>query len=126
VTKNTWEHGAIMISVATLLKTYAKSHAGWSVSGGDPGTKLAKEPATLRGPDVAMVRADRVPKGKGAAGWLDGAPDLAVEVKGDDQSVAELMRKALEYIKAGARQVWLLDPGDLLPGFQCRVAELFE
>jgi Uma2 family endonuclease len=124
---------------------------GLECLGRRPRTKLAKEAATLRGPDVAVVRADRVPKGKGAASWLDGAPDLAVEVKGDDQSVAERMRKALEYIKAGTKQVWLLDPvtkelmlvtppdqvrvlgrgdvlqgGELLPGFQCRVAELFE
>src|SRR5207248_90409 len=82
--------------------------------------------------------------GKGAQGWLDGAPDVAVEVLGDAQSTMELMRKALEYLRAGGKMVWVLDPetrqvsvvtppdhlrvldstevldgGEALPGFAC-------
>jgi hypothetical protein len=50
-----------------------------------------------------MVRADRVPTGKGVHGWLEGAPDLAVEVVGDSQSISEMTQKALEYIAGGAK-----------------------
>jgi Uma2 family endonuclease len=151
VTKNTWRHGRIVSNVVVALKLYAKAHPGWSVSAGDPGTKLARDPDVLRGPDVAIVRQEREPTGKGAAGWLEGAPDVAVEVLGDAQTPSEIARKALEYLAAGARQVWVLDPdaeqvmlytppdhvrvvakdgeldgADALPGFRCRVSELFE
>src|SRR5207244_6199962 len=77
VTRNTLRHGQILINAGVLLKLYARTHPGWIVSGGDPGTKLRHDPDVLRGPDVAMVRAERAPQGKGADGWLEGAPELA-------------------------------------------------
>ncbi len=151
VTRNTWNHGVIVGNAYAALRTYVRAHPGWSISVGDPGTKLQGNPPTLRGPDVGVIRAERVPSGKGVAGWLEGAPDLAVEVSGDAQGWSELMTKALEYLGAGARMVWLLDPdarrvvvctppssvkvlgpndalegGDVLPGFRCAVSELFE
>jgi Uma2 family endonuclease len=151
VTKGTWRHGVITLNVGLLLRAYARKNPGWSVSVGDPGTKLAHDPDTLRGPDVAIVRAERVPSGRGSKGWLEGAPDIAVEVVGDAQSVSELAEKALEYLAAGAKAVWVLDPEprrvlvfapnqevrvlgpgetldapEALPGFCCLVDELFE
>jgi Uma2 family endonuclease len=151
VTKNTWRHGEIALSVAMLLKLYARANPGWSVAVGDPGTKLAHDPDLLRGPDVAIIRADRRPTGRGVDGWLDGAPDVAVEVIGDAQTATDLAKKALEYLAAGARAVWVLDDdrkcvmvftppdhvrilgegeqldgGPALPGFVCSVSELFE
>jgi Uma2 family endonuclease len=150
VTRSTWSHGKVVTKVAVALELYAREHPGWSVATGDPGTRLAQNPTTLRGPDVGMARSDRDPQGKGAEGWLEGAPDLAVEVCGDRQSIASLTRKALEYLAAGARMVWVVDPdsqqlilftppnqvrvlhaeetlegGELLPEFTCRVADLF-
>jgi Uma2 family endonuclease len=150
-TKSTWRHGEIAGNVYLLLRLYARENPGWSVSVGDPGTKLGHDPDILRGPDVAIVRAEREPTGRGAEGWLEGAPDVAVEVIGDSQSASELAKKALEYLAAGAKMVWVLDPepirlmifmppnqirvlgsddvldgGDALPGFSCRIAELFE
>lgn len=151
VTRNSWHHGEIVARACIALGTYVAKRAGWSLAVGDPGTKLRREPPTLRGPDVGLIRAERRPTGKGVEGWLEGAPDLAVEVSGDAQSWSELMKKALEHIAAGARMVWLLDPdarrvvictppssvtvlgqddeldgGEVLLGFRCRVSELFE
>jgi Uma2 family endonuclease len=150
MTNSTWRHGEILLSVGLLLKLYAREHPGWSVSGGDPGIKLRRNPDRLRGPDVGIVRADRKPMGKGVEGWLEGAPDVVVEILGDSQSMSELIKKALEYLAAGAKMVWVIDPdperlmlltppdhvrilgledtlegGDALPGFSCKVAELF-
>ncbi|WP_437877341.1 Uma2 family endonuclease [Sorangium sp. So ce513] len=150
MTKNTWRHGELVVNVSVLLKLYAREHPGWSVAGGDPGTRLARNPDRLRGPDVAMARTERLPKGKGAEGWLDGAPDLAVEILGDGQSASDVLKKALEYLAAGAAMVWVidadpqrvmvltppdhvrilgrddaLDGGAALPGFSCKVADLF-
>lgn len=151
VTRNTWSHGEIMASVAGVLRAYAKRTSGWRVAVGDPGAKLRGSPDTLRGPDAAIIRSERRPSGKGAQGWLDGAPDVAVEILGDAQTTSELTKKALEYLAAGSKMVWLLDPepqrvllftppncvrvlgkddvlegDDALPGFRCRVGELFE
>lgn len=150
VTKSTWRHGEITSAINFLLRLYAREHPGWSVSVADPGVKLARNPDRLRGPDVAMVRAERVPTGKGVDGWLDGAPDVAVEVAGDSQTISEMTKKALEYLAAGAQMVWIVDAeprrvvlftppdhvkilgpddvlegGDVLPGFSCKVAEMF-
>jgi Uma2 family endonuclease len=151
VTRGTWRHGTVVVNIAVLLKQYARAAGGWSVAAADPGTKLARDPDVLRGPDVGIARADRVPTGTGAEGWLEGAPDVAVEVIGDAQSHSDLARKALEYLAAGASMVWvvdsdkervvlytppdrvrvlgrddLLDGADALPGFSARVSEFFE
>jgi Uma2 family endonuclease len=151
MTRSTWRHGEIVLSIGILLRAYTREHQGWSVAVADPGVKLARSPDRLRGPDVGMVRSERMPRGKGVAGWLDGAPELAVEVLGDTQTSSEMIKKALEYLAAGARMVWLVDAdprrvmlftppdhvqilgedealegGDVLPGFRCQVAELFE
>jgi len=151
VTRGTWRHGAVVVNVAVLLKQYARSHHGWSVAAADPGTKLARDPDVLRGPDVAIVREERVPTGRGEEGWLDGAPDDAVEVIGDAQAHSDVAAKALEYLGAGAGMVWVVDAerqrvvvytppdrvrvlgrddaleGDaVLPGFRCVVRDFFE
>jgi Uma2 family endonuclease len=150
VTRSTWRHGEITSAINFLLRLYAREHAGWSVSMADPGVKLGRDPDRLRGPDIGVVRAERVPTGKGAEGWLVGAPDVAVEVLGDRQTFSEMTTKALEYLAGGARMVWivdadprrvviftppdhvkilgpddLLDGGDVLPGFRCTVADMF-
>lgn len=151
MTRNTWRHGVIVGNAYALLRQYAREHPGWSVSVGDPGTKLSRGPDVLRGPDVGIVRAERVPQGHGSEGWLEGAPDVAVEVVGDAQSASDHAKKALEYLGAGAKMVWVLDGdaervifytapdhvrvcgrdeqldgGEALPGFVCSVADLFE
>ncbi len=150
MTRSTWRHGEITSAINFLLRLYAREQGGFSVSVADPGVKLGRDPDRLRGPDVAVVRSERVPVGKGADGWLEGAPDLAVEVIGDSQSISDMMKKAFEYIAAGAKMVWLVDieprrvvlvtppdhvrilgeedtleGGEALPGFSCKVAEMF-
>lgn len=149
MTRSTWRHGVILSNIVFLLKLHARANPGFSVSAADPGVMLSRDPDVLRGPDVAVVRNDRVPTGKGVAGWLDGAPDLAVEVVGDGQSVTGMLKKAAKYLSAGAQAVWVVDPdprqvavitahgvvvleagetldgGEALPGFSCKVEELF-
>lgn len=151
VTRNTWRHGELLINIGTLLRLFVREHPGWSVSGGDPGARLSREPDILRGPDIGVIRRERRPQGRGAAGWLQGAPELAIEICGDDQTPGSLAKKALEYLSAGSRAVWvvdgaseqvivytppdrvkvlerddLLDGQEALPEFRCQVAELFE
>lgn len=150
MTRGTWRHGEVVLNVGMVLKVWARQQGGFMVAVADPGTRLAQSPDVLRGPDVGVLREARRPTGRGVAGWLNGAPDLAVEVAGDTQSVSQLTAKALEYLQAGGLLVWLVDPdaqlvlvftpgnvvavkhaddlldgATVLPGFSCRVAELF-
>lgn len=150
MTRNTWKHGELVARLAFRLQRWVESNRGWSLSVGDPGTKLARHPDVLRGPDLGVVRKERVPTGSSAEGWLEGGPDLAVEVVGDSQTSSELLEKAVEYLTAGSRLVWIvdgtaqrvvvvtppdrfrivgreeeLDAGDVLPGFRCEVTEIF-
>ncbi|MEW5854491.1 MAG: Uma2 family endonuclease [Myxococcota bacterium] len=151
VTRTTWRHAMVVASLTSLLKQYCKARPDWVVGAGDPGSKLATNPDTLRGPDVGLLRRTRLPIGKGADGRLDGAPELVCEVVGDSQSPTELLEKALAFLAAGSQVVWLADPEPqrvlvvtppdhvrilgrddvleapaLIPGFRCAVRELFE
>ncbi len=151
VSRDTWKHALIVGNAYALLRQYCRENREWIAGVGDPGTKLTRNPDTLRGPDVGVIRSERLPTGKGAQGWLDGAPDLAVEVTSDNQTASELARKGLEYLAAGGKMVWVVDPdaqlvlvltapnhlqiygvadtldaGDVLPGFTCPVSEFFE
>lgn len=105
----------------------------------------------IRSPDVSLMRRERLPEGKPPVGFIDGAPDLAVEIVSPSEDQKDLLQKVGEYFESGAQEVWLLFPerkqvyryrapldvevlhendtltgGDLLPGFAVRVGELFE
>lgn len=149
MTKSTWRHGVILARITVLLGIYLRTRPEFSLASADPGVKLSRDPDVLRGPDVAVVRVDRVPTGRGVEGWLDGAPDLAVEVVGDGQTVTGMLKKAAQYLAAGAKAVWVVDPeprqvavitargvavleaddtidgGEAVPGFSCKVGEFF-
>ncbi len=103
----------------------------------------------IRSPDVSLILLERLPEGKPPEGFMDGAPDLAIEVISPNEDWAELGRKLGEYFMSGAKEVWLVDPekvtvtvyksltdvqvfhaedeitkSDLLPEFRCKVADL--
>ncbi len=61
-------------------------------------------PGTLRAPDVAVA----APAGEDTAGWIPGAPPLAVEYAARGQDEAELQVKIAELLAAGTRFVWVV------------------
>jgi len=65
----------------------------------------------LRSPDISFVAAGRFPGGKVPAGFIELAPDLAVEIL----SPEDRRRDVLE-----------LDGEDVVPGFRCRLSDLLE
>ena len=83
-------------------------------------------------------------------GFRPGAPDLAVEVMSPGDTKREVADKVAEWLEAGAAMVWVVDPklravtvyrpftdsvtltagdtldgGDVVPGFQIAVSEIF-
>jgi Uma2 family endonuclease len=111
---------------------------------------LARNPDTVRGPDVCFVRAERLPPGELPDTFLDFAPDVAVEVISPSETANEVREKVQDYLAAGTALVLVLYPKtreliahtpdglartyrddevftapEVLPGFSCRVSELF-
>lgn len=100
-------HGEVQVEVAFHLKAWARSRG--AIVTVESGYILSDQPATVRGPDVA-VTVERRPAEGTPGGWIRGAPDLAVEVLSPSDSASLIQQKVLEYIDAGARLVWIVDP----------------
>jgi Uma2 family endonuclease len=115
----------------------------------DAGFILSHDPPTMRQPDVTFIRTERAERTPDN-GYVEGAPDLVVEVFSPSDSVPQLMRKTHQYLTAGALIVWIvypergevhifesggsdriltredaLDAPALLPGFSVAVKDLF-
>ena len=141
-------HGAIAVRLGAALLAWAREGGGGTVLG-ETGYVLRRVPPTVRGPDVSWVSAGRTGYGL-PDGFFDGAPDLAVEVVSPSNRAGEIRTKVLQYLGAGARQVWVvhprtravvvhtpdgaartlgaedvLDAPDLLPGFALPLPRLF-
>ena len=70
---------------------------------------LRRNPDTVRVPDVAFVRADRIPTPRPVKFW-ERAPDLAVEVLSPDDRASEVAVKVQQWLAAGCVSVWVVDP----------------
>jgi Uma2 family endonuclease len=102
-------HGAIAAQVGAMLHAHVRKHNLGVVVGAETGFVLAPLPSTVRAPDVAFVSHERLPKeiGKGFARFV---PDLAVEVVSPSNSAREIAEKTFDYLDAGTRMVWIIDP----------------
>jgi Uma2 family endonuclease len=144
------EHGAVIMNMGTALDQFVRGHDLGVVFGAETGFKIASEPDTVRAPDLAFVRRERIPAGGIPRGFWTGAPDLAVGVVSPGDTYTEVEEKVNDWLNAGTRMVLVLNPrtrtvavytshtdvarltesdtldgGEVLPGFACRVAELF-
>jgi len=59
---------------------------------------------------VAFIAAERLPEGKLPSGFIEGAPDLVVEVLSPNDNPMDLQQKVRDYLEAGARRVWVVAP----------------
>jgi len=143
-----FEHGAIGIDLGAMLRQFVKKQALGKVVGADTGFVLFDEPPTVRAPDVAFVALDRLTFDPRR--FVPFAPDLAVEIVSPSNTVSEIHGKVMDYLDAGTRAVWVVDPGSrsvtvyrardhvqwltgdddlegepVLPGFRLRLSEVF-
>src|SRR5688572_5101200 len=73
-----WQHGVIVGRLLGMLVSHLRGrNAGEAVT--EVGFILRTNPDTVRGPDVAFVRQERVPSTALRTFW-PGAPDVAMEV----------------------------------------------
>lgn len=102
-------HGRSQTRLARLLDGFAEEHdLGLVLT--DVGVVIDERAPTVRGPDVLFVSRHRL-SGPLPDGFLDVAPDLAVEIVSPGNTASGIQEKVLEYLDAGTRLVWVVDPG---------------
>jgi Uma2 family endonuclease len=144
------EHGAIIVKLTVRLGYHVEANDLGVCFGAETGFKLASDPDTVRAPDVAFVRRERVPESGIPKKFWPGAPDLAVEVMSPDDTLKEVEEKAGQWLASGASAVWVIDPKqrsvsvyrsasdvtrlseadelegqEVVPRFRCKVSEIF-
>lgn len=142
-------HGRLVAAVVHALSVYAAQERNGLVLTGDAGFVLARDPDTVRAPDVAFVRRERCEDRVDEPRAFMGEPDLAVEVLSPGDRPGAVTEKVSDYFDAGVHAVWLIFPEarevrvctpdgvqvlgmadtltcpGLLPGFSAPVAALF-
>lgn len=119
----------------------------------DSSTAFKMKSGNKRSPDVSFMAKERL-QGLDELpdGFLEGAPDLAVEILSPSNTVEEIHNKLVEYFDNGSRLVWVINPKEkyvlvyrssqepdrllksidsldgeeIVPGFSLAIAELFQ
>ncbi len=144
------EHGAIIVKLTIRLGGYVEANQLGVCFGAETGFFIERDPDTVRAPDLAFVRRERVPAEGITKKFWPGAPDLAVEVLSPDDRPKAVAEKVRNWLETGALMVWTVEPKrrtvtvhrpheetivlteadelegfDVVPGFRCRVSEIF-
>lgn len=102
-------HGLVAGRLGGILSAFVAERGLGEVLAAETGYILGRNPDTVRAPDVSFVARNRA-----AEGFPDGfapfAPDLAVEVLSPGDTFAGVLAKVQDYLAAGTRAVWLVDP----------------
>ena len=144
-----FRHGARQVRAVTLLDNYARTTQSGRVTV-ERGVVTERGPDSVRGRDVAFWSFERLPADIEPEGYPNVSPDMCVEMLSPGRKLRAILDKLREYFASGVRMVWIIDPEDrivtvyrspdegrvyhesatltgeeVLPGFTCRVAELF-
>ena len=146
-----YDHGSITGRLTIKLGYFVLTAKLGDIVAAETGFIIARDPDTVRAPDLAFIRQSRIPQsGRPIKFWI-GAPDLALETMSPSDTVFDVDEKVEEWLAAGTEIVWVLNPrqktvtvhrsdksvqrlavGDTLdgeaviPGFRIPVAEIFE
>ncbi len=145
-----FEPSSLAARVLTRIGSYVEEGGLGEVTGADGGYVLGRDPDTVLAPDVAFVRAERVPSPEERQHFALVAPDLVVEVVSPSDRVRDVDDKVRRYVAAGVPVVWVFDPRrrtvtvqrpnaaplvlgaedvlegeDALPGFRLPLSDLF-
>lgn len=144
-------HAAILATLATKLNIFVTECESGRVLVGDVPFVLKRNAEgrdTLRGLDIAYISEERLP-GKLPRSPLHVAPDLAVEIISPSNKAEDIEKKIEQLLDAGTTLIWIVYPdlqhvvvhtndgafklrdsdaltgGDILPGFEVRVSDIF-
>jgi Uma2 family endonuclease len=129
-----------------------QNRLGWTFPEGTTYQCFPQAPSMVRRADVSFIRPERLSLAQATAeGHCPVVPDLLVEVVSPNDTAYEVDAKVRLFLDAGARLVWVVNPQqqtvevhratglgtilrhndeltgeDVVVGFQCRVADLFQ
>lgn len=104
-----YRHGDVTVRITVAIANHVYAHQLGRVFAAETGFTLARNPDTVRAPDVAFIRTDRL-LSPPPPGFAELAPDLAVEVRSPDDRAGETLAKVADWLNAGCRLVWVIDP----------------
>lgn len=141
-------HGVCCLKIGRRIGQYVDEHNFGTAASNDTGFITERDPDTVRGPDISFWSREKLPEVP--AGYIEIAPDLVVEVVSPGDHYARIQKKVKQYLEKGVRLIWVADPEDrsvtiyrngetmrilsenetltgedVLPGFTCRVGDLF-
>ena len=147
-----WNSSWVAAETHARLRNHCREHNLGLVNGAEAGYRcFPDDPNKVRKPDASFISFDRLPPYGEREGFARIAPDAAVEVVSPHDLYADVEIKVAEYLSAGVRLVWVLNPAtksvrvhradgsvadlgpddelsgeDVIRGFSCRVGDLFE
>jgi Uma2 family endonuclease len=143
-------HGLVSQNLSFLLWQFVAEHNLGLTFAAETGFIVSRNPDSVLAPDGSFVRRARIEALGVPATYFPEAPALVFEVLSPGDTVREVGVKMRRWLKAGVEQAWVVDPasrtvavyqavddiqvlaekdsltgGNVLPGFECRVADLF-
>lgn len=104
-----YRHGDVAARLLIAIGTYVYAHKVGRVLAAETGFTVRRKPDTVRAPDVAFIRSERVPVTP-LVTYPEFAPDLAVEVLSPSDRTGRVLAKVGDWLDGGARLVWVVDP----------------
>ena len=145
------DHGQFALALGARVYAFVRDHGLGRTYAAETGFILDQGARTVLAPDVAYVRSERVASIEDTSGFLPIAPDLAVEIISPFDRASMIQDKVLTYLEHGVQAVWVVDPrrrtvtvygpdrsaqllvegemlsgGDVLPGFELTISDIFE
>ena len=140
------EHGDISMNLSSLLHLYVRENQLGRVYTPDTGFQVGER---FLIPDIAFISSDQLPADPSKA--FPVPPNFAVEIVSPSDTLHRIQEKVFAYLEAGTQLVWVIAPRaktvtvyrseteittltrndtfsgeDVVEGFTCSVAELFE
>jgi Uma2 family endonuclease len=144
------EHVVVSAELLRRLGNYVHDQKLGRVFSSEGGFIIQRNPDTVIAPDAAFVSTEKIAIFGIPRGYWVGPPDLAVEVVSPHDRMTEVDDKVDAWLKAGTRLVWVIHPRrriamvhrpdrpvgliradehldgqDVVPGFQCRLGDIF-
>ena len=102
--ESSWIAGEVFFAI----RTYLAAHPIGRAFPADAGFVIFADRDTVRAPDVAFVRMERLPALSRT--FVAVPPDLAVEVLSPSDRLTDELAKVTMYLQAGVSLIWLIDP----------------
>lgn len=145
------EHGEILSLIHAKIAVHVYENDLGRLAIGDTGFLLERREDgrdTVRGIDLAFI-SKTTSSERLSTGWLTFAPDLAVEVVSPGNKASDIEKKIQQLLNAGTSLIWIVYPelqtvtvhtedratkltesdiltgGEVLPGFEVRVSDIF-